>query len=617
MRVAWERPSSRCDELSNRIKAIHLVQIPQETIDAIRDRIDIAEVVGQYVEMRRMGSNYKGLCPFHDEKTPSFNVNIDRQIYHCFGCDKGGNVFNFLMEIEGIGFPDAVRRLGRQCGIEVEERRISEADRSKNEARYRTNAFAARFYHRMLTEGRAGAKARKYLIDRGIPEDVWASFGLGYAPDAWDRMWAAARRDNVPQDVLLELKLIIKSEKSSGYFDYFRNRIMFPILSVSGRVIGFGARVLGEGVEPKYLNSTESPIFAKRRTLYGVDRARDEIRKRREVVIVEGYTDLISLDRAGVTNTVAACGTAFTPDHATVLRRMTRRAVIVPDGDPAGQNGAISAGALLLAAGLEVRVARIEPGSDPDTTAQRLGAEKMSQLISDAVDYFVFLEDDNRERQPTLREQEELIQRVMGGLSGLEDRVRLEVIVKELAKVFSLDPGGLLERHSKRAPSRSFVGAGDSATARAGKAEREDPRSRIRVKLERLALRLILEGTPVALDAVDSLDGDDFTNAGLRKFYKILDLARRSHIDIRSREFHQKAEEADLEGLAAEIALIPLPPGNVEILLKDTIRRIKELNIRDELNNLRKKLDDLPLESEEAVAVAEYYHKLKQALVQL
>jgi DNA primase len=392
---------------------------------------------------------------------------------------------------------------------------------------------------------------------------------------------------------------------------------MFPILSVSGRVIGFGARVLGEGVEPKYLNSTESPIFAKRRTLYGVDRARDEIRKRREVVIVEGYTDLISLDRAGVTNTVAACGTAFTPDHATVLRRMTRRAVIVPDGDPAGQNGAISAGALLLAAGLEVRVARIEPGSDPDTTAQRLGAEKMSQLISDAVDYFVFLEDDNRERQPTLREQEELIQRVMGGLSGLEDRVRLEVIVKELAKVFSLDPGGLLERHSKRASSRSFVGAGDSATARAGKAEREDPRSRIRVKLERLALRLILEGTPVALDAVDSLDGDDFTNAGLRKFYKILDLARRSHIDIRSREFHQKAEEADLEGLAAEIALIPLPPGNVEILLKDTIRRIKELNIRDELNNLRKKLDDLPLESEEAVAVAEYYHKLKQALVQL
>jgi DNA primase len=593
------------------------VQIPQETIDAIRDRTDIAEVVGQYVELRRMGSNYKGLCPFHEEKTPSFNVNLDRQIYHCFGCDKGGNVFNFLMEIEGIGFPDAVRRLGRLCGVEVEERRVSEADQSKNEARYRTNAFAARFYHRMLTESRPGAKARKYLIDRGIPEDVWATFGIGYAPDAWDRMWTAARRDKVPQDVLFELKLIIKSEKSSGYFDYFRNRIMFPIISVSGRVIGFGARALGEGVEPKYLNSTESPIFAKRRTFYGVDRARDEIRKRREVVVVEGYTDLISLNQTGVTNTVAACGTAFTPDHATVLRRMTRRVVIVPDGDPAGQNAAISAGALLLAGGLDVRVARIEPGSDPDTTAQRLGAEKMSQLIGDAVDYFVFLDDANRERQPTLREQEELIQRVMGGLSGLEDRVRLDVIVKELAKVFSLDPSGLLERHSKRAATRSFAKVGDSAAVRAGKAEREDASTRSRVRLERLVLRLILEGTPVALDAVDSLDGDDFTNAKLRKFYKILDLARESHIDIRSREFHQKAEEADLEGLAAEIALIPLPPGNVEILLKDTIRRIKELNIRDELNTLRKKLNDLPPESDEAVAVAEYYHKLKQALVQL
>jgi DNA primase len=584
------------------------VQIPQETIDTIRERTDIAEIVAQYVELKRTGSNFKGLCPFHQEKTPSFVVSPDKQIYHCFGCDKGGNVFNFLMEMDGVTFPEAVRQLGQKCGVEVEFRQIPEAQRSKNEARFAANAFAARFYHRMLNDPRSGDRARKYLNNRGIPKEAWVTFGLGYAPDSWDRLWTAARRERIPEDVLLELKLILKSEKSSGYYDYFRNRLMFPILSVSGRVNGFGARALGDGVEPKYLNSAESPIFAKRRTFYGLNRARDAIRSRREAVVVEGYTDLISMYRAGAQNTVAACGTALTHDHAAVLRRMTRRVVLVPDGDDAGENAAISAGALLTAAGLEVRVARLEAGSDPDTAARALGPDKISQLLENAVDYFVFLEDIVGERQPTLRQQEELIERAMTGLDRLDDRLRVDFIVNELARVFSVDPEGLLSRQARRSGSA----AGAAEATRGGRRATGN-----RVELERLVLRLIVEGTPAALDAIDTLDSDDFCDPDLRKFYKSLDLARESHIDIRSREFHRAAEDAGLEGLAAEIALIPLPPGNVEILLKDTIRRIKELNIRDELSDLRKRLHELPPDSEEAVAVAEYYHKLKQALVEL
>jgi DNA primase len=598
------------------------VQIPQETIDNIRDRTDIAEIVAQYVELRRTGSNFKGLCPFHQEKTPSFVVSPDKQIYHCFGCGNGGNVFKFLMEIDGVSFPEAVRVLGQKCGVEVEYRRVSAEERSKNDARYRANDFAAQFYQRRLVSGSAGARARKYLASRGIPEEAWSAYRLGFAPDAWDQMWSAARRAGVPQDDLVELKLIVKSEKSVGYFDYFRNRIMFPIVSLSGRVIGFGARALDDGVEPKYLNSAESPIFAKRRTFYGIDRARDAIRKSRGAVVVEGYTDLISLHRAGVENTVAACGTALTPDHATVLRRMTQRAAIVPDGDDAGVNAAITAGAILLAAGLDVRVAALEPGSDPDTTVRRLGPEAFGKLIDDAADYFVFLEDIVRDGQPTLREREALIERVMSGLSRLEDRVRLDVIVGELAKVFSVDPEGLRARHDRKTAAGS-ASRGSEFNTQAGRRESTQQRrenragGHVRTALEQLALRLILEGTPAALEAIDALDADDFTEAELRKLYKTLDLARESHIDIRSREFHQKAEEAGLEGLAAEIALIPLPPGNLEILLRDTIRRIKELNIRDELSELRKKLHELPPESEEAVAVAEYFYKLKQALVEL
>jgi DNA primase len=298
---------------------------------------------------------------------------------------------------------------------------------------------------------------------------------------------------------------------------------------------------------------------------------------------------------------------------------MTRGAVIVPDGDEAGVNAAVTAGAIMMAAGLEVRVARMETGADPDSAARTLGAEKFRQVIENAVDYFVFLEDVVKERQPTLREQEDLIERIMSGLSRLDDKLRFDVIAKELARALSVDVEGLQARHARSARTAARLGNFDgkavNGTENGGR--RRTGGGRTRVKLERLALRLITEGTPASIEAIDSLDTDDFTDPELRKFYKLLDLARKSHIDIRSREVHQKAEEAGLEELAAEIALIPLPPGNIEILLKDTIRRIKELNIRDELSELRKKLHELPPESEEAVAVAEYYYKLKQALVEL
>jgi DNA primase len=594
------------------------LQIPQSTIETIRDRTDIAEIVSQYVDLRRTGGSFKGLCPFHQEKTPSFNVSPDRQIFHCFGCGIGGDAFKFLMEIDGISFVEAVRQLGGLCGVEVEYRE-NDPDKSKNDARYEANAFAARFYYRVLTHESSASKAREYLKNRGIPEQAWKTFGLGFAPNTWDALWKATRREKVSEHVLAELKLIVKSDKSRGYYDYFRNRIMFPIINVGGRVIGFGARAMGDD-EPKYLNSAESPLFSKRRTFYGVNTARDAIRKSRSAIVVEGYTDLISLHLLGIKHSVAACGTAFTPDHATVLRRITQRVVILPDGDTAGENAAISAGAILLSAGIESRVRRLPAGSDPDSVArqameQKDGAEAFTQLLENADDYFTFLKDILAERQPTVREREELMQRALTGIVHLDDRVRADVIVNQLASAFEVDAGELKKKRAKAMKRVRTVESDESLPPSGGNGRGLDDGNR--GLIERLALRLIMEGTPAALDAVDSLDTDDFTHAELRKFYKTLDLARESHIDIRGREFHQKAEEAGLEGLAAEIALIPLPPGNIEILLKDTIRRIKELNIRDELTELRKKLQELPPESEEAVAVAEYFHKLKQALVEL
>jgi len=587
------------------------VAIPEATIDNIRDRTDIVEVVAQYVDLKRAGTNHKGLCPFHQERTPSFNVNAERQIFHCFGCGKGGNVFSFLMEIEGVSFPEAVRQLGSQVGIEVEERSISDEERSRNDRYYQANAFAARFYHSQLMDRSVGRGARTYLEGRAIPQKAWRHFGLGYAPDGWDRLWTAARHARVGRDVLTELKLIVARKESTGYYDYFRNRVMFPIIRPGGRVVGFGARAMGDG-EPKYLNSAESPVFAKRRIFYGVDRARDAIRKQRHALVVEGYTDLISLHLAGMENTVAVCGTAMTPDHAQALRRMTQRAILVPDGDDAGERAAVAAGAIMLAAGLEVAVVRLEKGMDPDTAAREAGPKKIAQMVAGAIDYFQLLDYIVRERELTARDREDLTRRVAGGLVQLGDGVRRDVLIGDLARALEVAPESLqaMSRSASRRPATPEA----ETPSPPPESTRHDPK---RLERERLALRLIMEGTPRALEALDALDADDFCEGTHRKIYNLLDSARGSHIDLRSPDVQRRAEETGLDGVAAEIALISVPPGNVETLLDDTVRRIKQQKIDDELAVLREQLKDLPPESGEAVSLAEHWRLLQLARDQL
>ncbi|UCG53090.1 MAG: DNA primase [Candidatus Latescibacterota bacterium] len=584
------------------------MQIPEETINEIRERADIVEVVSQFVELRRSGSNFKGLCPFHEEKTPSFNVNPDRQIFHCFGCGRGGNVYTFLMEIEGISFPEAVRALGRQYGVEVVTREVPEEVRSRNEALYRANEFACQLYQRNLVDKRKGERARQYLLSRGIPKEAWTGFRIGYASDTWDQLVAAARKKKYSIDVLRTLKLVVSSDNSVGYYDYFRNRLMFPILSLSRRVVAFGARTLETDAEPKYLNSAESPIYAKRKTLFGLDRARDSIRERRSVIMVEGYTDCIAMHVKGFGNTVASCGTAITPDHAALLRRVSQRVVLIPDADPAGFDSALSSGAVFLAAGLDVQVVRLETGTDPDTAVNALGAEKFGKILGGALDYLQFLDYIMKDRPMSPREKESVIHRVTAGLADFGDRLRYEVVVQDIAGILGVDPETLRERRKPRATRD---------TTSDGLETRPSRDAARRVDLEKTLLRLLLEDTPEAVEAREKLDSDDFSHDRSREFYKLLDSTWGNHIDIESHAFHKRAEGAGLEGFAAEVALIPIPPGNLGRLLNDTLRRVKELRIRDELDVLREKLQELPEDSDEAVALAGHYARLKRALSEL
>jgi len=582
--------------------------IPQHIIDQVRDRNDVVEVVGQYVDLKRAGTYFKGLCPFHQERTPSFTVSPERQIYHCFGCNKGGNVYQFVMEMDGVSFPEAVRALGKRVGIEVESK--PEADeRSENDALFTANAFAGRFFHHELAKSPGAEHARSYLEGRAIPREVWARFGLGFAPASGDALVRAASEQRVPREVLLKLRLIGARDQGRGHYDYFRDRVMFPIIQPGPRVVGFGARALGNA-EPKYLNSAESIIFQKRRTFYGLDRASDAIRKARHAVIVEGYTDLIRLHLSDVTQTIATCGTALTQEHATRLRRLTRRAVLVPDGDAAGENAAMTSGALLMAAGVEVGVVVLPTGLDPDTAGRSLSPQEFRELLGRPLEYFEYLDYTIQRRNPTAREREELIRRVLAGISNSDDPLRGEVLLGELARVTRVDEAGL----------RQLIRPGTGSTPDGGRREGAGVRTSAgadRQELERLVLRLVMEGTPSAIDSLESLDVEDFTGEANRKLYKLLDLAREAHIDLRGRDFQKRAEEAGLEGFSAETSLISVPPGDIDILLKDAVRRLKRLRIRDELAQLRERLLNVPAESDEAVSLLEYYQRLSQALAEL
>ncbi len=584
------------------------MQIPQHIIDQVRDRSDVAEIVGQYVELKRAGTNFKALCPFHSERTPSFVVSPERQIYHCFGCGKGGNVFQFLMEMDGVSFPEAVRELAQRAGIEIETK-VAPDERSENDALYEVNRVVAHFYHRMLVNSPAADRARRYLSGRDIPREAWTRFGLGYAPGSGDALVTEARTRGIPRDILLKLRLISARDTREGYYDYFRDRVVFPIIQPGSRVVGFGARTLGDA-EPKYINSAESAIFLKRRTFYGLDRARDPIRSARHAVIVEGYTDLIRLHLVGVENAIATCGTALTRDHAARVRRLTRRVVLMPDGDAAGENAAMISGALLMAEGVEVGIVRMPEGQDPDSAAKSLPKQEFEELLARPLEYFEYLDYNIHRRQPTAREREEIIRRIVSAIAQTDDPLRADVLVGELARVVGVEPSGLrrLLRPSGGVTDGGGRDGSKAGTGRAGETRRS---------LERLVLRLVLEGTPSALDTLDSLDVEDFSDEANRKFYKVLDSAREAHIDLRGRDFQRRAEEAGLEGFSREISLVSIPPGNVDTLLKDHIRELKKRRIEDELESLRERLLNLPAESEETIAVAEYFKRLRQALDEL
>ena len=358
--------------------------ISENVINQVRDRADIAEVVGHHVSLTRAGQNLKGLCPFHQEKSPSFTVSPSRQIFHCFGCGSGGNVFTFLMRITGANFPETVRELGQKLGIDVPDSGPSSGPQAAQASRLEPlNRAVTAWFQQNLRDSGTGATARDYLASRGIQAGTIERFEIGCAPAEWDGLVRALSNQGFSPDDLAVAGLTIAREQASGSYDRFRSRVMFPITDLRKRVVGFGGRILGEG-NPKYLNSPDTPLFKKGQTLYALDLAREAVARLKTVIVVEGYFDAVVLHQAGLTHTVATLGTALTSEHIQVLRRFTSKVVLLFDPDQAGVRAALRGLDLFVNSGLGVKVVTLPTGEDPDTYVRKEGPEAFARLEEQA-----------------------------------------------------------------------------------------------------------------------------------------------------------------------------------------------------------------------------------------
>lgn len=358
--------------------------IPEKVIDAVLAQHDIVDTVSRYVHLTKQGKYMKGLCPFHSEKTPSFTVTPDRQIFYCYGCGKGGNAIKFRMEIEGLSFPEAVKIMAEESQIELPEKQgvIAIPANPERDRLLQAYEWTAKFYNFLLKNTEHGKAAMDYLRSRGFGDKVIDQFQIGYAPDRWDTLVQFLTKRSFDLSEMEKGGLLSTRNDGEGYLDRFRGRVMFPITDRNGKIIAFAGRILGDG-QPKYLNSPESKLFNKSRILYNLHQAKPSIRKLRQIVLFEGYGDVISAWEAGVQNGVATMGTSLTESHAALMKAMADEIIVCYDGDRAGQAAAMKAIHLLENVGLSVKIAVINEGLDPDEFIQKYGADRFRRQIID------------------------------------------------------------------------------------------------------------------------------------------------------------------------------------------------------------------------------------------
>lgn len=550
------------------------MRYPPEILEQVRNSIDIVALISEQVRLVKAGRSWKGLCPFHQEKSPSFMVNPERGVYHCFGCGKGGNAITFMMEHAKLPFPDAVRLLADRSGIELPNLAGDATREGETNALMSCLAYAAEFYRERFLHPTVGEPARAYLRGRDLSEELAERFGLGFAPAGWNNLRDSARR-KYPPDVLVRSGMLIAKEDGSHY-DRFRNRVMVPIQNSMGRVVGFGGRILA-GDEPKYINSPESPVYQKGQLLFGLPQAREAMNRLEVALLVEGYLDQLRVFGAGFENVVAVAGTAFTPHQAALLKRYVKRVVLLFDGDRAG-GAAVWKNALpCLAAGLEVQIVGLPEEHDPDSFIRERGAKSFQEMLDRAtgmVEYARFDLLPRLGREETLRELVTLMRQV-------PDAIRRRLLIQETAEKFRFDESTLAKAvESKReldraAPTESRH---ETATAAADPAERN--------------LVALLAAHPGLEQQLDSLDAIAFRDPFCRELVRLMRADPEGRLPV-DQILESEPDSPLARGVTQLLADPALADGGADPVrwARDCIRSLKVRAIQERLEHLNQELD--------------------------
>ena len=470
-----------------------------DTLEEIKNSIDIVELISEYVHLKKAGQNWKGLCPFHTEKTPSFMVSPAKQIFHCFGCGAGGDIFTFLTRYETLTFPEALNMLAKKAGVTLKVSKRSAAQAGEKEVLINMHRDASDFFRQNLARN---PKAAAYLRDRGIDKENLDAFAVGFAPKSWNALLNHLTRKGYKPEAIKTAGLAVQGNK--GHYDTFRERIMFPIYDLKGDVIAFGGRSI-DGSEPKYLNSPETPIFNKRRVLYGLNRAKDSIKKNGSALFMEGYLDVIAAHMFGFPNAVAALGTALTPDHGKLIKRFVEDVVIVFDSDQAGIKAAKTAAGILLECGLEVNILSVPDNEDPDSFLRKKGREAFNALLknpSHVTDFFV----KHGGKKHIVADE------VFEVVAKMPNEILQEEYITKLADRIDVDEHRVRERFRKK--RTQFKSGYRGQQPQTGTSPRQRPQNEIYL------IQLLLQMPERVKDISEMISDNDFKDGTLRTMYR-------------------------------------------------------------------------------------------------
>ncbi len=563
--------------------------IPEEILEDIRLKADIVQVISEYVRLQKKGKNYVGNCPFHQETSPSFTVTPGKQIFYCFGCHAGGNVFKFIMMQHNVTFPEAVKMLGDRFGVRVPSGyspKVREKLR-KEEKAWKINALARDYYHHVLLKRPEGAPAREYLEERGISQEVISDFKLGFAPPGWDELIKYMRGKGVGISNLLEVGLAVGGDRK--IYDRFRSRLMFPITDALGRVVGFGGRVLGDGL-PKYLNTPETEFFSKSRVLYGLDRARRHIRDTGYVIITEGYMDTIAAHQYGFSNAVASLGTSLTREHGRLLVNYAEEIIIAFDADAAGVAATIRGLEMLQELGCRVRVLTLPEGKDPDEFLRTRGAGEFRRQIEQAVPLVEFrLQKALEKHGGNSRDKAAVLEEMLPVLAALKSELERNEAVKMVATKLYTGYHVITEelrRFSNQ--QRKKWTKSDNITNNKHNIITKD-RLNFGERAELGLLRLILEDSGRIAIVAGELPGNFFKNPFCRRVYEeILKLSGQSAMLLPV--LFDYLEEEDQKQLSA-LVMEPVPGDNEELVFNGYINAIKKRQLLERREQLQAELD--------------------------